>query len=128
MKGQVTVDFMIAVGMALVFFILLVNAAYGNSRHAAEMELRYSAYDVLETVAYGVDSIGVCGRGCSTTVNLPATLRGGIPYSLTFYPGSVLLNASGRYYGRQTLTGASGTVESGTVRIYYDGGVVVEDA
>jgi hypothetical protein len=123
--GQITVDFMVAVGMALLFFILLVNAAYTNQRQARELEVKYSAEKVLERLSSNINAMVVCGGNCSTTMTLPETLEYGVGYTLTVHPRSVLLNYTGHHYSRGILTAETGGVvgvNPGAIRITNDGG------
>ena len=127
MRGQVAVDFMIAVGMALLFFILLINAAHVSRQQSRELEVKYSAEEVLERLSSNLNSMVVCGNNCTTTMRLPETLEHGVGYTLTIYPRSILLNYSGHYYSRGINTADTGGVvadEPGAVRIRNTGGLI----
>jgi len=92
MRGQVTVDFMMAMGLALVMFILLLNSTYNQEVQARDVMQTVDARGLLEDFASSVDSVYLSGNNASGTFVLPDTLSGGLEYRLRVYPRSILLS------------------------------------
>jgi hypothetical protein len=91
MKAQITIDFMLAVGVALIFFIILLNIIHAQEQERDEIVEKMYARNVIEDLASTINSVYLAGEGSNRTVILPATLEGGASYTLRAYPKSVLI-------------------------------------
>ena len=91
-RGQITFDFMVALGLALVMFILMLNAVYNLERQAREAVDAVEARTLVNDFAVNINSVYLSGENASRSFSLPETLSGGIPYSLRTYGDSLVIS------------------------------------
>jgi len=106
MKGQITIDFMLSMGAALVIFILLLDATFNQETQARELMQEADARNLMEDLAVNIDSVYLSGGNSSRVYTLPETLSGGVSYTLSVYPRSILLgyeNGGQKYYSTRIL-------------------------
>ncbi|MFH1055384.1 MAG: hypothetical protein V1744_04750 [Candidatus Altiarchaeota archaeon] len=105
MKGQMSFDFMVTLGVALVMFVLLLNAAFSQQEQAFDVMGASEARTILDDFAVRMNSVYLAGNNASRTHRLPGALKGG-EYTLRVYPRSILLTydvGQRRYYSTRTL-------------------------
>jgi hypothetical protein len=105
MKGQVTFDFMMTMGMATIIFIFMVNAIISQQEEAAGIMSSSNAKGLLEGFTVKLNAVYLGGNNASADYTFPETLSGG-EYTVVVYPRSVLLSyddSQQHYFSARTL-------------------------
>jgi len=130
-NGQVSVDFMLSLGIALILLIALVDSAISQETHGRELMAKTQARNVLEDMASAIDSVYLAGENATREHVLPETLPGGIDYTVKAYPRSLLLTYSyqqDKQYSRRILpaniNGSAFDGSKGPIRITNVGGTI----
>ncbi|MFH1403718.1 MAG: hypothetical protein ABIH11_05555 [Candidatus Altiarchaeota archaeon] len=131
MKAQITVDFMIAIGVALTLFILILQTINSQDSQRRDIVHRVEAKNLAEELASAINSVYLSGEGSNRTIVLPHTMQGGVGYEVRVYPKSVLVRYDDnvRMQSTGTLTADIGPgeyvlVDPGRIMISYSGGVL----
>lgn len=92
MKAQVSLDFMLSILAAIMFFLLIIVYVNNRFRDASEISLAYDAKQRAKTLALAINDVYTAGDGSYDNLTLPETLYGGKPYAIKVYPRSVLIS------------------------------------
>ncbi len=95
MKSQVAIDFLIAIGVALSLFILLINTITAQERMRTEVVNRVDSKVLIENLAIAINSVYLAGEGSNRTIYIPESFEGGRSFTLRVYPKSIYLAYSG---------------------------------
>jgi len=117
--------------MAAVIFIFLVNAIINQQAEASSIMAASNARGLLEDFTVKLNAVYLGGNNASVEYVFPDTL-GGVDYSFTVYPRSVLLvydNAQQNHYSTRTLvedvdSGGLGDLAGLKVKLANNGGRV----
>jgi len=94
MKGQSTIETIVAIGVIFVFvFLLYQYSIYPRVDQSSRTQTLYLAETVCSDISSAIDTVTYNGNGFMEKVSLPYTLDG-VPYNVTIYPSAVHLNWS----------------------------------
>ncbi len=99
-KAQISVEFLIIIGVALIMFMFLFKIAADKSQQFAVQSSQLYAKQLTDKVAQNVNSIYLAGNGASKTIILPETMMNNLDYSINFYPDYNLVEinySNGKY-------------------------------
>jgi hypothetical protein len=103
-KGQVSVDYLIAV-IILGFVAIGVFMAFeGNERHALESMRTIKMKGIADSFSHTVNSVALMGEGSQRTVLLPSTTDSGSEYNLTIRGNAVLIRWKDKDYASRFVT------------------------
>jgi len=107
-KAQISVDFMVAITIALILFLIILKSAHSQKNEADHVIQNLDAKHIAEKIASGINDIYLSGNGAYRNMTLPKKLHGGKIYTLRVYPRSVLINYSSEtgenYHSHRILT------------------------
>ncbi|MBU0761524.1 MAG: hypothetical protein KKD39_00720 [Candidatus Altiarchaeota archaeon] len=104
-RGQISIELMVTLGIALLLFIFLIDAAINQTSLAKDLTIRSNAKEVVSYVAESIDDVYLGGNNATKIITLPYALRGEIEYNIRVYPRSVLLtyNLNGQRHASQSI-------------------------
>ena len=131
MKAQVSTDFMIALGIALIVLVGIFVAADKRDTSFEAHSTRLYAKQKADQVASLINQVHLAGQGANATLEQGATLQDGTPYSMMVYPSSrrIVIAYGSREYATSLLTkNISGNLMglNSTLTIRNAGGIVIE--
>ena len=94
MKGQSSLEFIQAIGLLLVIFIILTPLAYIKYADNLNAQLRADGTLVADTVASEINTAEGVGRGYRRIFQLPPLLSDNSDYTVTIYPAEQRVYAS----------------------------------
>ena len=92
MKAQVSLDFMLSILAALMFFLLIIVYANDRFHDASSIITNQDAKTKAKTLALAINDVYLSGDGSYRNITLASTLYGGRTYTIKVYPNSVTLS------------------------------------
>lgn len=115
-KAQISIDFTMAITLALMFFILILYSAHSQLNELDSVVQSLDAKHVSEKLAIEINSVYLSGNNAAKNITLPETIHGGKIYTLRVYPRSTMVNYSSgegeNFYSHRILTRING-IEAG---------------
>ena len=91
LEGQITIDFMLSIIIALIFFVIVLNSAYSQLQDVRDIFVKLDAIHVSKKLAGGINDVYLLDHFSQRNIALPITLYGGINYTITVYPRLITL-------------------------------------
>jgi len=91
MKAQVSTDFMIAIGMGLIFFVILFYAINERNTVFGEKRTELYAKELADRFATELNAVYLSGPGSFKTIQLPDNLPDQTLYAISVYPSEQLI-------------------------------------
>ncbi|MBI2110367.1 hypothetical protein HYT51_01135 [Candidatus Woesearchaeota archaeon] len=129
MKAQVSIELMIVVIVVVGIFSFILTAISGRESEFVSTRTTLHAKEVAEGVAFSINEVFLAGPNATRKIAIPETLRGNIPYNITYYENARLLYLSydTKNYSVPLLTSnITGEFTKGNINIsYVKGGITV---
>ena len=91
MKGQSTIETIVAIGVIFVFvFLLYQYLIYPRVEQSSRTQMLYLAQTVCSDISNAIDTVTYNGNGFMEKISLPYTLDG-VPYNITIYTNMTYL-------------------------------------
>jgi len=90
-EGQITIDFMLSIIMALIFFIIILNSAYSRLQDVRDIFVKLDAIHVSKKLVSGINDLYLLDHSSQKNITLPVTLYGGVDYTIAIYPRLIIL-------------------------------------
>ena len=105
-KGQASFDFLILLGVLLIFFVFLFQFILsGRYTESVQTQIALGAREEAEHVAFVVDSLYLSGEGSNTTFYVGSSLAHNTNFTLLVYDeGFVVVNYMNTEYSVALLT------------------------
>ncbi len=104
-RGQLSMDFLITIVVALVIFLFLMQAFETRQAGVREAQNRLDATHTAELVADSANAVLLAGSGAGALVALPSALQSNEPYT-----ANVTVNATGPDVARIDVAWSNGFV------------------
>ncbi|MBD3388486.1 MAG: class III signal peptide-containing protein [Candidatus Altiarchaeales archaeon] len=99
-RGQVSIEFMIVLGIVLTIFIILGYIVYRNYVKTSDLKVYIYGVRLANHIADNINTINAVGEGHSTSFSLPPSLYGNRGYSVSFYENSSTVYVVGTSFSR----------------------------
>ena len=124
MRGQVSVDFLVTLTIALLMFLVVMNVAVNRRHDARDFTLNYDARHKAQELAGVINDAYLAGDGAARNVTLYATLEGAVSYDVTVYDRGVLVSYVGRGERDAFARTFAGEVSGGDAGVDIEPGLI----
>jgi|SRR3989344_6656064 len=127
MRAQVSIELIIIIIILVSVFSFLITTISGRENEFLSTRTTLHAKDVAENVAFSINEVFLAGENTTRKIAIPVTLRGNVPYNITYYENARLLYISyeANNYSVPLLTSnITGVFTKGDINIsYVNGGI-----